>query len=420
MTAINDDTLSSLDVNHDGTPQTARPRSSHLRFVDVFGVGSVGIRTRRLRTSLTAIGVAIGISALVAVMGISASSKADLLAQLNALGTNRLEVQAGASFTPGGTAALTDGAIPMIRRIGAVTTASGITTVTGSVRRSAFIDQSLTNGISISATDSYFPAATGATIASGRFFDTATEHLPAIVLGATAAQRLAIHDITSAPRVYVTGNWFDVVGILNPITLLPNLDSGAFIGYPIAEKLFAAAPAPDTVFVVTAPDQVDAVRGVLGATANPQSPGEVSVSRPSDAIAAKNAASNTLTALLLGLGGIALIVGGIGIANVMVISVLERRTEIGVRRALGATKRHVRLQFLVEAMLLSALGGAIGVVLGIGIAIGYTQVQHIVLSIPAFSLAAGIGAALIVGAIAGISPAARAARLAPADAIRPT
>ena len=226
------------------------------------------------------------------------------------------------------------------------------------------------------------------------------------MLGATAAQRLGIHDVTSAPRVYVTGNWFDVVGILNPITLLPNLDSGAFIGYPIAEKLFAAAPAPDTVFVVTAPDQVDAVRGVLGATANPQSPGEVSVSRPSDAIAAKNAASNTLTALLLGLGGIALIVGGIGIANVMVISVLERRTEIGVRRALGATKRHVRLQFLVEAMLLSALGGAIGVVLGIGITIGYTQVQHIVLSIPAFSLAAGIGAALLVGAIAGISPAA--------------
>jgi putative ABC transport system permease protein len=419
MTAINDDTLSSV-VNRDGARPTARLRPSHLRFVDVLGVGSVGIHTRRLRTALTAIGVAIGISALVAVMGISASSKADLIAQLNALGTNRLEVQAGASFTPGGTAALTDGAIPMIRRIGAVTTASGITTVTGSVRRSDFVDQTVTNGISISATDSYLPAATGATLASGRFLDAATEHFPAIVLGATAAQRLGIHNVARAPRVYVTGNWFDVVGILNPIALFPNLDSGAFIGYPVAEKLFAAAAAPGTVFVVTAPDQVDAVRGVLGATANPQSPGEVSVSRPSDAIAAKKAADNTLTALLLGLGGIALVVGGIGIANVMVISVLERRTEIGVRRALGATKRHVRLQFLVEAVLLSALGGVIGVVLGISITIGYTKVQHVVLSIPALSLAAGIGAALLVGAIAGISPAARAARLAPADAIRPT
>jgi putative ABC transport system permease protein len=419
MTATNDDTLTPIDVRRDRTSQSAPPRPSHLRIADVFGVGSVGIRTRRLRTALTAIGVAIGISALVAVMGISASSSADLLAKLNALGTNRLEVQAGASFTPGGTASLTDGAIPMIRRIGAVTTASGITTVTGSVRRSSLVDQTVTNGISISATDSYFPAATGATIASGRFLDPATERYPAIVLGATAAQRLGIHDVTHTPRVYVTGNWFDVVGILNPITLLPNLDSGAFIGYPVAEKLFATAAAPDTVFVVTVPNQVDAVRGVLGATANPQSPGEVSVSRPSDAIAAKNAASSTFTALLLGLGGIALLVGGIGIANVMVISVLERRTEIGVRRALGATKRHVRLQFLVEAMLLSALGGAIGVVLGVAITIGYTKVQHIVLSIPALSLAAGIGAALLVGAIAGISPAARAARLAPADAIRP-
>jgi putative ABC transport system permease protein len=408
MTAIGDDTLSPL-LHADDAPRMPGPRPSHLRFVDVLGVGSVGIRTRRLRTALTAIGVAIGISALVAVMGISASSKADLIAKLNALGTNRLEVQAGASFTPGGTAALTDGAIPMIRRIGAVTTASGITTVTGSVRRSDFVDQTVTNGISI-----------GATIASGHFLDPATENFPAIVLGATAAQRLGIHDVADAPRVYVTGNWFDVVGILNPIALFPNLDSGAFIGYPIAEKLFATAAAPGTIFVVTVPDQVDAVRGVLGATANPQSPGEVSVSRPSDAIAAKNAANNTLTALLLGLGGIALIVGGIGIANVMVISVLERRTEIGVRRALGATKRHVRLQFLVEAVLLSALGGIIGIVLGIGVTIGYAKVQHIVLSIPALSLAAGIGAALLVGAIAGISPAARAARLAPADAIRPT
>ena len=418
MTISND--TERLVGDGDRAQQASQLRPSHLRASDVLGVGSVGMRTRRLRTALTAIGVAIGISALVAVMGISASSKADLIAKLNALGTNRLEVQAGASFTPGGTASLTDGAIAMIRRIGAVTTASGITTVTGSVRRNDFVDQTVTGGISISATDPFFPAATGASIASGRFLDAATEHYPAIVLGATAAQRLGIHDVTRAPRVYVTGNWFDVVGILNPITLLPNLDSGAFIGYPVAERLFATAAAPDTVFVVTAPDQVDAVRGVLGATANPQSPGEVSVSRPSDAIAAKNAASDTLTALLLGLGGIALIVGGIGIANVMVISVLERRTEIGVRRALGATKRHVRLQFLVEAMLLSTLGGAIGVVLGIGITIGYARVQHIVLSVPALSLAAGIGAALLVGAIAGISPAARAARLAPADAIRPT
>ncbi len=400
-------------------PKPDRAEPSRVRFADVFGIGSVGIRTRKLRTALTAIGVAIGIAALVSVMGISASSKADLAAQLDALGTNRLEVQAGSSFAPGGTATLSDVAIPMIRRIGAVTSASGITTVTTSVRRNDFVDATVTNGIAVNATDPFFLGASGATLASGRFIDAAAQNFPNIVLGATAAQRLAINVANGRTRVYLNGNWFDVIGILKPIAILPNLDSAAFIGYPIAAKLFATPAAPATVFVLTDPAQLDAVRGILGATANPESPGEVSVSRPSDVIAAKKAADTSLTALLLGLGGIALIVGGIGIANVMVISVLERRTEIGVRRALGATKRHIRLQFVVEAVLLSLLGGIIGVALGIAVTVGYTKFQHIVLSIPALSLAAGIGAALIVGALAGISPAARAARLAPADAIRP-
>jgi len=211
-----------------------------------------------------------------------------------------------------------------------------------------------------------------------------------------------------------------VVGILGPAPLYPNLDTAAFIGLPIAQKLFATAAAPTSVFVVTEPDQVDAVQTVLAATANPASPGEVQVSRPSDVIKAKSAADDTLTALLLGLGGVALLVGGIGIANVMVISVLERRVEIGVRRALGATRRHVRLQFLVEAILLSALGGVLGVVLGIAITAGYAAIRDITFSQPVISGAIGLGAAILVGALAGISPAGRAARLAPADAIRPS
>ncbi len=395
-----------------------RPDASRLRLSDVLAVGSIGMRTRKLRTALTATGVAIGIAALVAVMGISASSRADLLAELDALGTNRLEVQAGSSFT-GGTAALSDDAIAMIRRIGPVQAATGITTVDATVRRTDYVDEGETKGISVQATDSAFPEAAGATVAAGRFLDAATERYPAIVLGAEAAQRLGIQDLDGAPAVYLSGEWFDVVGILDAIPLLPNLDNAAFVGYPVAEALFDTDPAPSTVYVVTEPDQVDAVRAVLGATANPETPGEIEVSRPSDAIAAKSAADDTLTALLLGLGGVALLVGGIGIANVMVISVLERRTEIGVRRALGATRRHVRLQFLVEAVLLSALGGVIGVVLGTAVTYGYTEVRDSVLSIPFTSLAAGAGAALIVGAAAGISPAARAARLPPADAIRP-
>jgi putative ABC transport system permease protein len=394
---------------------------SRLRLVDVFGVGSVGMRTRKLRTTLTALGIAIGIAALVAVMGISASSRADLIAQLNALGTNRLEVQPGSSFTPGSTPTLDAVALPMIRRITPVISASGITTVTATVRRNDLVDAAETGGISVNATDQFFAKATGAQMAAGRFLDAGTVNLPAIVLGSTAAQRLAITNLDVPTRVWVSGNWFAVVGIMKPLApLFPNLDSGSFIGYGVAANLFATSTSPSTVFVLTQQNEVDAVQGVLAATANPASPSEVQITRPSDAIAAKKAASAALTGLLLGLCGVALVVGGIGIANVMVISVLERRTEIGVRRALGATRGHVRLQFVVEALLLSSLGGVIGTALGIGVTIGYARVRHIVLSVPVWSLAAGIGAALLVGALAGLSPAGRAARLAPADAIRPS
>lgn len=395
------------------------PLRSRLLPRDVLSVGTVGLRTRKLRTALTATGIAIGIAALVATMGISSSSRADLGRQLDALGTNRLEVQAGGSFSPGSTPALGDDAVVMIRRIGPVQNASGITTVSATVRRTQYVNASETGGISVQATDSHLAATLGAAVRDGRFLSAADVHLPTIVLGSGAASTLGITDLGHDPLVYVKGTWFTVVGILAGAPLYPNLDTAAFIGEPIAKQLFKTAVAPSSVFVVTQPNQVSAVTAVLAATANPQSPGEVQVSNPSDVIKAKHAADDTLTALLLGLGGVALLVGGIGIANVMVISVLERRTEIGVRRALGATKRHVRAQFLVEAILLSSLGGVLGLVLGIGITAGYAAVQHITFSMPVLAGVVGVGAAIVVGAIAGISPAGRAARLSPADAIRP-
>ena len=392
---------------------------SKLSFRDVLSVGSVGLRTRKLRTGLTALGIAIGIAALVAVMGISASSKADLLAQLDALGTNRLMVEAGASFQPGSTPTLSADAVPMIRRIAPVQHVSGITTASATVRRTNYVSTAETGGINVQATDSYFALTTGATLQQGNFFSEGQESLPIIVLGFEAAEYLAIDDLSIHPMVYVGGNWFSVIGILNPMELFPNLNSATFIGHSIAEKLFSANTEPSSIFVVAEPSQVDSVQAVLAATANPESPGETQVSRPSDAIAAKKSTSDALTALLLGLGAVALLVGGIGIANVMVISVLERRTEIGVRRALGATKRHIRLQFVVEAIILSALGGAIGLVLGALVTASYSALRNISFALPANTLFVGFAAAVVVGALAGLSPASRAAKLAPADAIRP-
>jgi putative ABC transport system permease protein len=398
--------------------ETSEMRSK-LSLRDVFAVGSVGLRTRKLRTGLTALGIAIGIAALVAVMGISASSKADLLAKLDALGTNRLAVEPGTSFRPGSTPSLSADAVPMIRRIAPVQFVSGITTASATVRRTNFVSSAETGGISVQATDSYFALTTGAKLAQGRFFSAGEEALPEIVLGSAAASTLGLADLSIHPLVFVSGNWFTVIGIFEPIDLFPNLDSAAFIGNSVAQSLFDANEEPSTIFVVADPQQVDVVKNVLAATANPESPGETQVSRPSDAIAAKKSTSDALTALLVGLGAVALLVGGIGIANVMVISVLERRTEIGVRRALGATKRHIRLQFVVEAVLLSTLGGAMGLVLGAGVTTGYSALRNISFALPVSVLLIGFGAAIVVGALAGISPASRAAKLAPADAIRP-
>ncbi|MCU1365308.1 MAG: transporter permease, partial [Ilumatobacteraceae bacterium] len=143
------------------------------------------------------------------------------------------------------------------------------------------------------------------------------------------------------------------------------------------------------------------------------------VARPSDALEARAKTDAALRNLLLGLGAVALLVGGVGITNVMVISVLERRGEIGVRRALGAGRRHILVQFLAEAGLLSFIGGAAGCALGAGVTAIYAHQRGWVLDVPVGALAAGAGIALGVGLLAGVSPAIRAARLDPAEAIRP-
>jgi putative ABC transport system permease protein len=391
--------------------------AARLRVRDLVAVGSVGLRTRRTRATLTAIGIAIGIAAMVAVLGISASSRADLLAELDRLGTNLLEVRPGQSFI-GSDAKLPEDAPAMVRRVGPVQSAAAVATVSASVRRTDFISPLETGGIGVYAAEPNLVETLQGPLRSGTFLNAATEKYPAAVLGAEAARVLGITRIDGAPRVRLGGQWFTVIGILEPIPLAPSLDRAALIGFPVAEQMFGIDGSASTVYVRTTPDQVDAVRNVLPATANPAAPTEVEVNRPSDALAARAATDDALTALLLALGGVALIVGGVGIANVMVISVLERRREIGVRRALGATKQHIRVQFVTEAVLLAAVGGVGGIVLGAVITGGYAAIRGWTVAVPLLGLVSGIGAALLIGALAGLYPAARAARLTPAEAVR--
>ena len=397
---------------------TARYPPSRLRARDVAGVGSLGLRSRRGRTTLTALGIAVGIAAMVAVIGISASSRADLLDELDRLGTNLLQVAPGQSNF-GEESSLPTTAAAMIRRIGPVESAAATRNVGTTVRRTDQIDEAVTGGIAVVATEPELLSTLGGTMAEGRFLDDALATVPAVVLGSESAARLGIDDLDGRPMVWLGERWYAVVGILDPVPLAADIDRSALIGYPIAIEQFGIDEAASTIRVRTDEDRVPAVRDVLAPTANPEAPSEVSVTRPSDALAARVQADEALTALLLGLGGVALLVGGIGIANVLVISVLERRNEIGIRRALGATRRHIRLQFLVEAVLLAAAGGVGGVLLGAAVTAGYAASRDWTLAVPLTALGGGIGVALAVGALAGLYPAARAARLAPADAVRP-
>jgi putative ABC transport system permease protein len=397
-------------------PRIPAPRRLGLR--DLLMVGAGGLATRRLRAALSALGVAIGIAAIVAVLGISSSSRADLLAQLDRLGTNLLTVSPGQTFG-GDTATLPLSSVGMIRRIRPVQQAAAVATVSNTaIYRNDRIPPEETGGLSVAAADLRLPQAVGATLHRGVWLNQATARYPAVVLGASAASQLGIDRVGS--QVWLGGRWFTVVGILDPVTLAPELDQAALIGLPAAKQLFGSDGSPSTIYLRADPAQVSDVQGVLAATANPEHPNEVQVSRPSDALAAQAAAKSALNSLLLGLGGVALLVGGVGIANVMVIGVLERRPEIGLRRALGATRGHIRTQFVVESLLLALLGGAGGVVLGALVTAGYATRQHWQVVVPLTGVAGGVGVALALGAVAGLYPAVRAARLAPTDALRTT
>jgi putative ABC transport system permease protein len=390
---------------------------SRLSRRDLLRVGSLGLRSRRVRALLSALGISIGIAAIVGVLGISQSSKTGLLNELGQLG-NLITVQPGSSAF-GQQTELPTTSEGMVSRVGPVTDVTEIGAISNVyVYRTSLVPAIDTNGISLTATDADFPATLGATIAHGTFLNAATARYPAVVLGAETASLLGINNLANPTQVWIGGHWFTVVGILKPVELLTQMDSMAFIGFPIAEQYFSFDGHPTGLFVRSAPSEVTAVADVLPATVNPSNPSVVAVTFPSDILKAKLVTAGAYNGLFLGLGAVALLVGGVGIANVMIISVLERRSEIGLRRALGASRRHVAEQFLAEALLLSVIGGLAGTVIGIVATAVYALSQHWSVEVPTVALYGGLGAALAIGAVAGLYPSMRAARLSPTEALR--
>ncbi len=387
-----------------------------LRPSDLARLSTVGVRTRKLRAGLSALGIAIGVAAIVAVLGLSSSASAGLLNEISALGTNLLVVENGQTVT-GQAAELPTAAPAMIGVVDAVTAVQQTGSVGGHVYSSPLIPSIDTNALGIDAASLGLVPTVGTTVAQGSYLNAATAQEPVCVLGAAAAQRLGIDRVYSGERIWADHMWCYVAGILNPAILAPTIDSSVLIGFPAAEHYLGFDGHPSTIYVRAQTSHVNAVDHLLAATANPENPSQVDVSQPSAALVAQADAKGAFDGLFLGLGAIALLVGAVGVANIMIISVLERRSEIGLRRALGATKGHIRIQFLAEAVLLSITGGAAGVAAGALTTAIYATTKHELIVIPALAWAGGIGAAVLIGAIAGLWPAIRAARLSPTQAL---
>jgi putative ABC transport system permease protein len=388
-----------------------------LPLSDLTRLSTVGLRTRKLRAGLSALGIAIGVAAIVAVLGLSSSSQAGLLNEISQLGTNLLTVSNGESVT-GAPAELPITAPTMIGRIKGVQQVQTTGTVSGAdAYRNPYIPSIDTNALTVQAASLDLLPVVATSVAQGRYLNAATAKEPVAVLGAAAAQRLGIDRVYPGERIWVGGQWLYVVGILRPTVLVSAVDSSVLVGYPAAAKYLGFDGHPSTIYIRAQNDRVTAVDNLLGATANPENPSGVNVSQPSDVLVAQAEAKSALNGLFLGLGAVALLVGAVGVANIMIISVLERRSEIGLRRALGASKGHIRTQFLSEAVLLGLLGGVVGVALGVVSTAVYAHTKGWATVVPPEAWLGGFAASLIIGAVAGLMPALRAARMSPTQAL---
>ena len=398
-----------------------------LGLKDGLRVASVGLRTRRMRAALSALGIAIGTAAIVAVLGLSSSSQAGLIEEINQLGTNLLTVEAGQSLT-GGDATLPLESSARITHLRDVRQVADTGLMKDQkVYRNRMIPVGNTGGLQVRATSLNLLSVLGTGVRRGAWLNAGTGREPVAVLGSAAAQRLGIDRLYAAQRIWLGGQWFHVVGILEPSPLVPDIDSSVLVGYPAARHYLGyvslvggqqRAGPPSSIYVRTATGREAAVQSVLAQTANPEAPNEVNLSQPSDLLTARAAAAGAFDSLFLGLGVVALVVGAVGVANIMIISVLERRSEIGLRRALGATRGQIRTQFLAESVLLAVIGGIVGVLAGAAATAVYAASKGWAVVIPIEAWTGGIASALLIGALAGLLPAVRASRMPPTVALR--
>jgi len=390
---------------------------SRLRPLDACRLGLSGMRVRPVRSLLSALGVAIGIASVVSVLGITASTKAAVQERLDALGTNLLSVTPGHTID-GDSAPLPSGATSGVRRVRGADAVTGLQELSGGVYRNADIPVDQGGGLSIAAVSPDLLGVLRGRIVMGRFLDAALSREPVVVLGWSAARQLGVDLVTGEQEVWLAGRWFVVIGVVAPFPLEPDLDRTAMIGADLVGTMIRVPLSPTAIFIRTDPAAVTTVAALAARAADPEHPEQPTVSRPSDAYTAQQTVAATLNTSLLTLGVVALVVGAVGVLNVMVMAVVERRNEIGLRRALGATRAHVAVQFILESMTLTVAGCALGALTGAVVVAVDAAANGWPFDVPPSALGLGIAAAALIGGGGGLYPALRAARLDPSVAPR--
>ena len=407
-----------------------------MNWGETFRTALEAIVSRRMRSSLTMLGILIGIAAVMLTVGLGQGAQAQVRDQINQLGSNLLIVSPGSTTTTGGirggrgsaSTLTTRDAMALASPVVAPDIAKVAPVVTGSQSLTAGTTNWTTNVVG--TTPDWLPVR-ARSLTEGRFFTAAELNAaaPVTVLGSTTATELFGGRDALGQSVTINGTAFTVIGLLNTAgsstttddddqALVPQTtyssrvaNSGNATGI---STLYIQARSTDSLSAAYQ-EANKALMGTHGVTATAA---DFTISSQQSLLTTATATDKTLTVLLAGIAAISLLVGGIGVMNIMLVSVTERIREIGLRKALGATPRVVRRQFLVEASTLGLAGGVLGIALGL---VGAQVLPRFIdqpVTIPPFVGVGALGIALVIGIVAGVYPASRAARLAPIDALR--